>query len=161
MVYTEIKKRNRKKYFYRVISIRKGEKISKKRKYLGVNLLNQELSNKEKLADKKLLIEKNKKTNKELEKIKRKIIEILKKNKVKKAGIFGSYAIGEQKKDSDIDILIEPPKGIGFGFVRIELELEDKLKKKVDLVSYNGLSPYLKNKILSQEVRIIWLKKRT
>ena len=32
---------------------------------------------------------------------------------------------------------------------------EDKLKIKVDLVSYNGLSPYLKNKILNQEIKII------
>ena len=39
--------------------------------------------------------------------IKRKIIPILKKNHVVRAGIFGSYARGEQKKNSDIDILIK------------------------------------------------------
>lgn len=90
-----------------------------------------------------------------LNKIIPKIKRILKKNKVKKAGIFGSYAKGEQKKNSDIDILIEPPKGIGFGFVGIQFELEDKLKKKIDLISYNGISPYLREDILKSEVRII------
>jgi len=92
---------------------------------------------------------------KQLNILKKKIIPILKKNHVVRAGIFGSYAYGEQKKDSDIDILIEPPKGIGFGFVGIQLELEDKLKKKVDLLSYNGIHPLLRKRILKEEVRII------
>ena len=94
-------------------------------------------------------------TKKQLNILKKKIILILKKNHIVKAGIFGSYAYGEQKKDSDIDILIEPPKGIGFGFVGIQLELEDKLKKKVDLLSYNGIHPLLRKRILKEEVRII------
>ena len=38
MVYTEIKERNGKKYFYRVINVRKGKKFKKERIYLGVNL---------------------------------------------------------------------------------------------------------------------------
>ena len=155
MVYTEIKKRNGKNYFYRVLSVRKGEKISKKRKYLGVDLSKEDLSFKEKEADKEFeLIKKNKKKE-VIERIKPIIIRILKKNKVKKAGIFGSYARGEVKKNSDIDILVEPPKGMGFGFAGLEIQLSEALKKKVDLVSYNGISPYLKEKILSQEVRII------
>ncbi len=152
MVYTEIKKKNNRKYYYRVLSIRQGKKVTKKRKYLGLNLSKTNLSIREKKADK--ILNKNKNT-KTIEKIKSKIIKILVKNKVKKAGIFGSYVRGEQKKDSDIDILIEPPKNMGFGFVGIELELEDKLKKKVDLVSYNGLNPYIKKYILADEVRIL------
>lgn len=156
MAYTEVKKRNNRKYFYRVISVRNREKISKKRKYLGVNLTKRDLSLKEEKADKEFNLINREKS---LEKIKSKIIKVLRKNKVKKAGIFGSYATGEQKKDSDIDILIEPPKGIGFGFVGIQFELEDKLKRKVDLISYNGISPYLKDRILKQEVRIIWARK--
>lgn len=152
MVYTEIKEKNRKKYYYRVRSVREGKKFRKERIYLGANLSKIELSKKEEQADRKLMAAK---INKNLIKIKPKIIKILKKNKVKKAGIFGSYARGEQKKDSDIDILIEPPKGIGFGFVGIQLELQDKLKKKIDLLSYNGISPHLKDRILNQEIRII------
>ena len=155
MVYTEIKERNRKRYFYRVLSIRKGNKVSKKRKYLGVDLSKQKLSLKEKEADKKFHLIIKKKKERVLEKIKSKIIKILKKYKIKRAGIFGSYATGEQKKNSDIDILIEPTKHMGFKFVGIQLELQNKLKKKVDLVSYKGISPYLKDKILNQEIRIL------
>lgn len=92
---------------------------------------------------------------KQLNKLKRKIVPLLKKNNVARAGIFGSYARGENKKNSDIDILIQPPKGIGFGFAGIELELEDKLKKKVDLLSYRAIHPLLKKGILKEEVRII------
>jgi len=152
MVYTEIKQKNEKKYYYRVRSIRIGKKFKKDRIYLGVNLPDQILSQKEEEADKKLT---EHKINKTLAEIKPKIIKVLKKYNIKKAGIFGSFVRGEQKKNSDIDILIEPPHGIGFGFVGIEIELAKALKKKVDLVSYNGISPYLKDKILESEVRII------
>ena len=79
----------------------------------------------------------------------------LKRNGIKKAGLFGSYALGEAKKKSDIDMLVQPAKGMGFKFAGLEIELSEKLHKKVDLVSYGGLSPYLKEKILGQEVRIL------
>ncbi len=155
MVYTEIQKRNNKKYFYRVISIRKGNKVSKKRKYLGSNLSLRSLTKKEKEADKGFGI-KNEDVNKSaIEKIKPKIIKILKKNKIEKAGIFGSYVKGEQKKNSDIDIIIEPAKGMGLGFIGVKLELEDKLGRKIDLVTYKGIHPFLKKRILNEEIRII------
>ncbi len=152
MVYTEIKQKNEKRYYYRVRSIRNGVKFKKERIYLGVNLIGEDLTKKEEQADKKLI---ENKINKNLMKIKAKIIKVLKKNKVKRAGIFGSYAKGEQRKNSDIDILIEPPKGIGFGFAGIEIELEDKLGKKVDLVTYKYLSPYIKKDVLKEEIRIL------
>ncbi len=91
----------------------------------------------------------------EIEKLKSKIIKILKKNNIVRAGIFGSYARGEQNRNSDIDILVQPPKGIGFGFVGIQFELEDKLKRKVDLLSYRAIHPLLRKRILKEEVRII------
>ncbi len=152
MVYTEIKERNGKKYFYRVRSIREGKKFRKERVYLGCDLSGGEIFTNEKKADKKLLKEK---IERGISKIKPKILEVLNKNNVKKAGIFGSYSRGEQKKSSDIDILIEPPKGLGLGFFKISIELEDKLGKKVDLITYNGINPLLKKRILDQEVRII------
>ena len=82
-----------------------------------------------------------------IEKIKKKIVPLLKKKGIKKAGIFGSYARGEEKNGSDIDILIEAPKNIGFGFVGIQFELEKKLDKKVDLLSYKAIHHLLKEKI--------------
>ncbi|MFA4960303.1 MAG: nucleotidyltransferase family protein [Candidatus Pacearchaeota archaeon] len=152
MVYTEIKVRNGERYYYRVRSMRRKEDFKKKRIYLGKNLSVEELEARKERADKKLLEEKIKKSLSEVEK---KIVNVLKKYKVKRAGIFGSYSRGEQKENSDIDILIEPPRKIGFGFVKIVMELEEKLGKKVDLLSYNGIDPLLKNKILSQEIKII------
>ncbi len=92
---------------------------------------------------------------KELDKLKPKIVKILKRYGIKKAAVFGSYARGDQKESSDIDILIEPVKGMGLEFVGLGLELEDKLRMKVDLVSYNGINPHLKKYILADEVRII------
>lgn len=90
-----------------------------------------------------------------IQSIKELALPILKKNKVKRAGIFGSYTSGKQKKKSDIDIIIVPPKGVGFGFAGIQYELQGALKKKVDLVTYNSLHPSLKKKILAEEVRIL------
>jgi uncharacterized protein len=115
-------------------------------------LTEEKLATNEEKADKKLLKDK---INQGINKIKPEIIEILNKNNVKRAGIFGSYSRGEQRKNSDIDILIEPPKGLGFGFFRISIELEEKLGKKVDLITYNGINPLLRKRILAQEVRII------
>lgn len=67
------------------------------------------------------------KKNKDIRRLQKKIIPILKKNNVARAGIFGSYARGEAEKKSDIDILIQPPKGMGLGFVGMKLELEKKI----------------------------------
>ena len=90
-----------------------------------------------------------------IEKIKKKIIPILKKNKVVRAGIFGSYARGEQGKDSDIDILVKTSSPLGFEFIGIQFELEEKLKKKVDLLTYKSIHPLLRKRILDEEIRII------
>jgi len=154
MAYTEIKKRNGKEYFYRVLSIRKGKKVGKKRVYLGLNLGKNILTNKEIKADKFFLQEK---IQKSIERIKSKIIKILKKYKIKRAGLFGSYSRGEQKKGSDIDILIEPTKEMSLLDISgLKIELEDILKRKVDIVSYRYIHPYLKDEILKNEVKIIW-----
>ena len=52
MAYTEIKKQNNEKYYYRVLSVRKGKNIEKKRIYLGANLTEEELTKKIKEAEK-------------------------------------------------------------------------------------------------------------
>ncbi len=156
MVYTEIRNINGRKYYYRVVSIRTGEKVSKKRLYLGSGLSNSEILKKEKKADEKLLSKKIK-PNKEIEKIKSKIKEVLKKNSVSRAGIFGSYSRGEQRKNSDIDIAvkIEDKNMSLLGFIGLKLALEDALGKKVDLVEYSAIKSLIKNRILNEEVKII------
>lgn len=90
----------------------------------------------------------------DIDKIKQKIVKILKKNNISKAGIFGSYARGDQKEDSDIDILIEF-KGSLLDLVGLEMELKKVLNKKVDLLTYNGINPFLKEKILNEVISIL------
>lgn len=97
----------------------------------------------------------------ELQKVKPALVRFLKKKGIKKAGIFGSYARGEQTKKSDIDILIEPYKGMGLEFVGLAFELEKELGRKVDLVTYKSLHPLLKKSILKEEVRILDEKNAT
>ncbi len=96
--------------------------------------------------------------NKDIEKIKSKIVKILKKHGIVRAGLFGSFARGENKKKSDVDILIEVDKNRKFSlldFVGLKLELEDVLKKKVDLVEYSVIKKRIRNQILNDEVKVI------
>ena len=95
--------------------------------------------------------------NEELAELKKKIVPVLKRNGVVRAGIFGSYARGEAKKNSDIDILIKirAKKFSLLDLVGLELELKEKLKRNVDLVEYSTIHPLLKDGILKEEVPIL------
>lgn len=95
-----------------------------------------------------------KRANKELEEIKKKVIPILKREKIKKAGIFGSYATGEQNADSDVDILVEFDGSL-IALAGLELELEKILRKKVDLLTYRGIYHLLRERILQEEIQIL------
>ncbi len=152
MAYNEVKHRNKIKYFYRVKTIRVGNKFKKERIYLGKNLSEMERLIRSDKAD-KILNETKIFTN--LKRIKRPILKILKKRKIKNAGIFGSYAIGENKNSSDIDILVTPNKKMGFEFIGLEMELSEELGKKIDLISYDSLNPLIKDRILKQEIKIL------
>ena len=96
------------------------------------------------------------KKNEEIEKIKTKILPVLKECKVTKAGIFGSYARGEQKKNSDIDILIKINDEAGLiEIIRLKRMLQKAAKKKIDLVEYETIRPELKTNILRDEISIL------
>lgn len=69
---------------------------------------------------------------------------------VKKIGIFGSYGRNEQKVDSDVDIIVEFSKPVGFQFIDLKLYLEESLNQKVDLVTPNALKPQIKEQILRE-----------
>ena len=56
-------------------------------------------------------------------------------------GIFGSFTREDFRDDSDIDILIDYDQPIGIEFIDLAEELEKILKRKVDLVSKNGVRP--------------------
>ena len=73
-----------------------------------------------------------------------------------KAYLFGSYSRNEADQNSDIDILVDLDysKHIGLGFVTMQSELQQKLQKKIDLVSSKGLSKYIKPFIEKEKVLI-------
>lgn len=76
---------------------------------------------------------------------------------IKDIGLFGSYARGEQTGDSDIDILIdfEPHKENFDSYMAVYDILEALFgNRRIDVVTKNGLSPYIGPKIL-QEVQYV------
>jgi len=91
-----------------------------------------------------------------VEKIKKKILPILKSHGVKRAALFGSAARGRMKPTSDIDVLVEIKKNISLiDFIGIKNELEDALGRAVDLVEYDALKPRLKEQVLRDRVTIL------
>lgn len=69
-----------------------------------------------------------------------KIINYLAQYHPVKVGVFGSYARGENRKESDLDLLIEFEKSMDlFKFMRIWDDLEELLSLKIDLVTENAL----------------------
>lgn len=91
----------------------------------------------------------------DLEKIKKKVRPVLKKYRIKKAGVFGSTARGEAEAN-DVDLLVKIDQKISLlDFIGIQQELEDELDMKVDLVEYDSLKPALREDILKEEVPVI------
>jgi predicted nucleotidyltransferase len=78
------------------------------------------------------------------------ILNLLKANKpalmlkypISELGLFGSYASGENTKNSDIDILVDFNQNIdGFVYIKLAHEFEDLFNHKIDLVSRKGIKP--------------------
>ena len=76
---------------------------------------------------------------------------------VETIGVFGSYVHGEQKRGSDVDVLVEFSEDARVGFFKF-LDLEEflsrKLGVKVDLVTKGALKPYIGERILQEVVMI-------
>jgi predicted nucleotidyltransferase len=84
-----------------------------------------------------------------------KISSFLKKEGATKVAVFGSYARGEEKRESDIDILVEFSGNKSLlTLVRIERELSESLGVKVDLLTEESISPYLIDGI-KREAKVI------
>ena len=91
-----------------------------------------------------------------IERLKAQVTPKLRAAGVTRAAVFGSFARGEGGPGSDVDLLIEPPRGMTlFDFVRLTDEPEAVLHPKVDLLSYRGLSPHLRDRILESTVTIL------
>lgn len=88
---------------------------------------------------------------KDIEKILKSQKKFLKKEyRVKKIGVFGSFARGEQTKTSDIDILVEFYEPIGWEFFDLQEYLRSVLKREIDLVTKNALKPQIRTVILKE-----------
>ncbi len=88
-----------------------------------------------------------------------KISNYFKTKPVLKVYLFGSYVKNEAENDSDIDLLVELDysERIGLQFVQMKFDLEQLLGKKVDLVSSNAVSKYIKP-IIDSEKTLIYVK---
>jgi uncharacterized protein len=91
-----------------------------------------------------------------LEQIKQLIIPALKQHDVAHAAIFGSFAHGEQKENSDVDILVEfnGEKSL-FDLVDLELDLGEVLGRPADVVTYDSLHHLIKDIVLHEQVVIL------
>lgn len=69
---------------------------------------------------------------------------------VKEIGLFGSFSDETYTKDSDIDILVELEKPIGWRFFSLEIYLENIFNRRIDLVTKNALKDQIKERILQQ-----------
>lgn len=70
---------------------------------------------------------------------------------VSQAAIFGSFARGEETVKSDIDILVTLPAGSSLlDLVDIKNVLEEKMRRKVDVLTYKSIHPLLRERILKE-----------
>jgi len=92
---------------------------------------------------------------------KEEILKVIRENKdkiksfgVKKIGIFGSFVRGEEKERSDIDIIVEFEEGKkNFdNFMNLAFYLEELFRRKVDLLTPESISPYIKPYIEKEAV---------
>ncbi|MFA6292661.1 MAG: nucleotidyltransferase family protein [Victivallales bacterium] len=77
---------------------------------------------------------------------------LLKEYGAKKLAVFGSFAKGKQNKHSDVDIIIEFNKPVGFKFIELSEYLEKALHRKVDIITEEGLKS-IRNPEISSEIR--------
>lgn len=77
---------------------------------------------------------------------------ILKRHGVKRAALFGSVARGEDTAKSDIDLLVEfKGKKSLFDLISLELDLTKRYRRKVDVTTFNALSPLLRKHVLKDQ----------
>src|SRR5438045_3003699 len=77
--------------------------------------------------------------------------DICEANDIEYLGLFGSYARGDFRPDSDVDLLVRFTKPIGFfKLVRVEEEISNRLGKPVDLLTEGAISRFIKDRVLAQ-----------
>lgn len=87
-----------------------------------------------------------------LAELRKKTTPIFQRYGVKKAALFGSYARGDMRVDSDLDILVELDDRVSLlDYVGMKLALEAVVGRKVDLVEYATVKPLLRERILKEQ----------
>lgn len=83
------------------------------------------------------------------------IIEYMKNHGAARISVFGSYARGEARPDSDLDLLVwfKEQQSL-LGLIRMERELTELVGIKVDLLTEQAISPYLIDRI-RKELKVI------
>ena len=76
--------------------------------------------------------------------------ELKKQFAVREIGLFGSFVDNSFSEDSDIDILVELERPIGWKIFTLEIYLEKVFGRKIDLVTKNALKEQIKDNILKQ-----------
>ena len=74
--------------------------------------------------------------------------------KIRAIALFGSYARGEQRSDTDVDVLVDVAPSIGLEFVSLGDALEQRLGERVDLVSRRAVQPRKWAYIESELIRV-------
>ncbi|MBI1742537.1 nucleotidyltransferase family protein [Candidatus Acetothermia bacterium] len=88
-----------------------------------------------------------------LQEVRDKILSVLLPVGIKRAALFGSIVRGEEKPESDVDILVEFREPIGlFALAGLRQELSEKLGRSVDLVTEGFLSRYIRPYVEQEKV---------
>ena len=82
----------------------------------------------------------------------KKLIEVCRAHGARKIALFGSFARGEDGPESDIDLIVDFFSPTGFlALVRLERELSEIMGRKVDLLTEDAISPYIRARILREQ----------
>ena len=84
------------------------------------------------------------------------IKEYFKNQPVDKAWVFGSFSRGEERAESDVDIMVSliPGTRLGLRFFAMNLELEQLLNRRVDLVIEGDLLPFADESVNRDKVLV-------
>ena len=92
----------------------------------------------------------------DIERVKERILPILKKHGVARAALFGSLVSEGLERARDVDLVVEfeGEKSL-LDLVALKLDLEEALGKRVDVLTYRGLHPLVRGRILREQVVIL------
>ena len=88
--------------------------------------------------------------------LKAQMLPVLRAYGVLRAGVFGSYAHGDHRPDSDLDLLVELPPGSSLlDLVGLQMDLAEALGIDVDANTYSALHPLMREQVMADEVRVL------